>query len=93
MTDETSHGSDWQTLKLELAQRVREVRLDRYGVHGGPILAESLRIPYRTWHNYETGCTIPAPTILQFIELTEANPQWLLTGIGEKYQSRSLNGS
>ena len=80
--------SDWQVIKFDLARRVREVREDLYGEHGGPLLAETLQIPFRTWHNYEVGCTIPAPTILRFIELTETNPRWLLTGEGEKYLSR-----
>jgi hypothetical protein len=92
MSDFTQR-SNWQVIKLELARRVREVREELYGVHGGPILAEKLGIPYRTWHNYESGCTIPAQTILRFMELTETNYQWLLTGLGEKYQRRVSNGS
>ena len=78
--------SDWRVLKTGLARRVREIREDLFGQHGGPILAESLQLPFRTWHNYEAGCTIPAPTILRFIEVTEANPHWLLTGEGEKFR-------
>jgi hypothetical protein len=49
------------------------------------MLAEALQIPFRTWYNYENGCTIPATAILRFIELTGTNPHWLLTGCGEKY--------
>lgn len=59
-----------------------------YGVNGGPMLAEALGIPYRTWHNYEGGCTIPAHTILQLIEVTGAHPHWLLTGKGERFLDR-----
>jgi hypothetical protein len=87
MSEPTSR-SDWQVIKFDLARRIREVREDLYGEHGGPLLAERLRIPFRTWHNYEAGCTIPAPTILRFIEVTHANYYWLLTGEGEKYQPR-----
>ena len=83
--NESSRQSNWQTLKYQLAARIREVRLDLYGTHCGPLLAEKLGIPFRTWYNYETGCTIPATTILRFIELTEANPHWLLTGEGDKF--------
>ena len=61
-----------------------------YGEHGGPLLAEALGLPFRTWHNYEGGCTIPAHAILQFIEVTDAHPHWLLTGEGDKYLSRGL---
>lgn len=85
---EPSERSDWPILKLELARRIRLIREEIYGEHGGPLLAESLRIPYRTWFNYESGCTVPAQTILRFIELTDANPSWLLTGDGDKYNSR-----
>ncbi|WP_165232169.1 hypothetical protein [Aquisphaera insulae] len=49
-------------------------------------MADALQVPFRTWFNYENGCTIPAPSILRFIELTRANPHWLLTGRGPKYQ-------
>ena len=82
------NGSDWELIKIGLALRVREIREELYGEHGGPILADSLRIPFRTWHDYETGGMIPAQTILRFIEVTEVNPHWLLTGLGNKFRSR-----
>ena len=88
-----SSHSDWQALKLDLARRVREIREDLYGEHGGPILAEALEIPFRTWHHYEAGYTIPAQSIRRFIEVTDANPLWLLTGEGDRYLSRSTWGS
>lgn len=88
MHEPTQHA-DWQTLKAGLARRVREVREELFGQNGGPLLAESLHLPFRTWHNYESGCTIPAPTILRFIEVTGANPQWLLTGEGEKFRTNA----
>jgi hypothetical protein len=81
-------SSDWQTLKMGLAERIREIRIDLYGTNGGPLLAEALKIPFRTLHNYESGCTIPAQTILRFIELTGAHPHWLLTGRGERFLER-----
>ncbi len=77
--------SDWQTLKSDLAYRVREIREELYGQHGGPLLAEKLRLPFRTWMNYEGGCTIPAQVILRFMEITGAHPYWLLCGEGERY--------
>lgn len=70
---------------LGLAQRVREIRLERFGEVGGPVLAEALGLPERTWANYESGVTIPALVILRFVEVTGANPRWLRTGRGEKY--------
>lgn len=77
--------SDWQTVKLALADRVRMVRCDLFGTHGGPLLAEALKLPFRTWVNYEAGCTMPAQVILRFIEVTRAHPHWLLTGEGSRY--------
>ncbi len=87
--DESASGADWDAIKSSLAQRVREVREELYGVHGGPLLAESLKIPFRAWHEYEVGATIPAQTILRFIEITDVNPHWLLTGEGDRFQSAS----
>lgn len=72
----------------ELAQRVRELRLERFGERGGPLLAEILGVPEQTWTNYESGVTIPASVILHFVELTGANPRWLRTGEGDRYCDR-----
>jgi hypothetical protein len=79
---------DWLDVKSALAARVREIREELFGTHGGPMLAEALRLPFRTWRNYEEGCTIPAQVILKFIEHTNADPHWLLTGEGQKYLIR-----
>jgi hypothetical protein len=76
-------------VKQELAQRVREIREDLYGEHGGPLLAAALQVTFRTWYLYEQGHTIPAHLILRFIEITDADPHWLLTGKGHKYLSQS----
>ena len=42
-----------------LGRRLRQVRMDLYGENGGPMLAEALRLPVRTWINYESGMTVP----------------------------------
>jgi hypothetical protein len=77
-----------QQLLAGLAQRVREIREDLYGPHGARSLADALKLPPETWANYERGVIIPAQVILVFIELTGADPQWLLTGQGNRYTSR-----
>jgi hypothetical protein len=82
--------SGWPAIKLDLARRVKEIRAELYGDNGGPLLAQALQLSYWTWDHYESGCTIPAQTILRFIEVTNANPRWLLTGEGEKYISQHL---
>jgi hypothetical protein len=87
--DNSFQQPDWQIIKYDLALRVREIREELYGEHGGPLLAAALKIPFRTWHDYERGRTIPAHSILRFIEVTDADPHWLLTGEGERYLSRS----
>jgi hypothetical protein len=71
-------------IRHSLALRVREIRQERFG-GGTALLAALLDLPLRTWSNYEAGCTIPAQTILRFIEATGAHPRWLLTGEGDKY--------
>lgn len=73
-------------LKVLLSNRLREVRQELFGEHGGPELARRLNLPARTWYNYETGVTVPAEVLLAFIDQTGANPMWLLTGEGPKYR-------
>ena len=68
-----------------IARRVREIRRELYGESGGPALAASLGVPAETWADYEAGVTIPAPVILGLIELTGADPHWLLSGEGERF--------
>ncbi len=74
---------------IHVAARAREVRRELYGERGAPKLAEDLELPTRTWLNYESGVVIPATVILRFIDLTGANPRWLLTGQGERYATAS----
>ena len=69
-----------------LSERIGRVRRENFGEHGAPLLAVSLGLPTRTWLNYESGVTIPATVILQFIELVGVEPRWLLTGEGGCYR-------
>ena len=76
-------------VKALLSRRLRDIRQEVFGEHGGPELARRLNLPARTWYNYETGVTVPAEVLLGFIDETGANPTWLLTGEGARYrQSR-----
>jgi hypothetical protein len=68
-----------------LCERIQVIRLELFGEYGGPELARAMRLPYRTWYNFEAGCQIPGEVLLTFIEITAANPHWLLTGHGPKY--------
>jgi hypothetical protein len=85
--DEFEQGSDWSEIKDGLSRRVREIRMELYCEHGGPLLAEKLDVPFRTWMSYETGTGMPAQSILRFIEVTRTNPHWLLTGEGRKFSA------
>jgi hypothetical protein len=80
--------SDWSEIKNGLSRRVREIRVELYGEHGGPLLAAALDMPFRAWMSYEMGVSMPAQSILRFIEVTRTNPHWLLTGEGQKFLSR-----
>jgi peptidase S24-like protein len=73
-------------VKASLSRRLREIRQELFGDHGGPELARRLKLPARTWYNYETGVTVPAEVLLTFIDQTGANPVWLLSGEGSRYR-------
>lgn len=73
-------------VKASLSRRLREIRQELFGDHGGPELARRLNLPARTWYNYETGVTVPAEVLLGFIEQTAANPMYLISGEGPKYR-------
>ena len=73
-------------LKLSVGNRLGEVRHERYGPAGAPLLAITLGLPLRTWLNYEAGVTIPGEVLLRFIETTRVDAHWLLTGEGPKYR-------
>jgi len=73
-------------VKALISNRLRDVRQELFGEHGGPELARLLGLPARTWYNYETGVTVPAEVLLSFIDLTGTNPVWLHTGEGPRYR-------
>ena len=73
--------------KNVLADRLRAIRVELFGERGGSEMARRLSLPVRTWYNYESGVTVPAETILRFMELTSAEPLWLLHGTGPRYRS------
>ncbi len=73
-------------VKAQISSRLREVRQELFGEHGGPELARRLNLPARTWYNYESGVTVPAEVLLSFIEQTGTNPIWLYSGDGPRYR-------
>ncbi len=77
--------------RIRIGLRLREVREDLYGDGGAAALATALDVPEETWLNYERGVTMPADILLEFIELTGADPHWLLTGDGERMAARRFH--
>jgi hypothetical protein len=73
--------------KYDLAERLREIRVELYGERGGSEMARRLGVPIRTWYNYESGVTVPAEVLLKFLELTSVEPLWLLHGRGERFRT------
>jgi transcriptional regulator with XRE-family HTH domain len=73
-----------------IAARVRQIRQDFYGEDGLEKLAGALGVPEQTWRNYERGVTMPAELLLEFMALTGADPNWLLSGDGERMRSQAL---
>ncbi|AMV40464.1 ester cyclase [Planctomyces sp. SH-PL62] len=71
--------------RIELAERIREVREEVFGPTGGPEVARLLGLPARTWYSYETGVTIPAEVLLDFIKESGVSPNWLRSGEGPRY--------
>ncbi len=76
---------DRESLREDLALRVREIRKELYGEHGSPDLAEALGLSHRAWSACEEGIEIPGEVMLGFLAQTKANPKWLLTGQGPRY--------
>jgi hypothetical protein len=68
-----------------LSDRIRAIRVDRFGDDGAQVLASLMRIPESKLTSMETHGPIPGHLILAFIEVTDANPGWLLSGAGEWY--------
>jgi hypothetical protein len=68
-----------------IAERVRQIRIERYGENGGPVLAKAMGIPFHCWASYEAGVTMPSEVLLRFIQVTNSNPNWFLTNLDEKY--------
>jgi hypothetical protein len=81
-----SGGGERAAIRARIARRVREIRQEIFGDHGGPELARRLDLPARTWYGYETGTAMPAEVLLGFIEQTGANPMFVLAGTEPKYQ-------
>lgn len=79
------HAGPRMARREGIAARLRELRIERFGEHGGPAMARELNLPVRTWYNYETGVTVPAEVLLEVIERTGARPPWLLKGEEPKY--------
>jgi hypothetical protein len=70
-----------------IAERLITLRIDRFGARGRHEMARSLGLKARTWSTYEKGVAVPGEIILKVIELTSAEPAWLLHGVGPRYRT------
>ena len=71
-----------------IGQRLHAVRTELFGSDGVDVLARQLGIAPQVWRNIEQiGGLITAAQLLAFVELTGANPVWLLRGDGPKYRA------
>jgi hypothetical protein len=86
--DHPPSPSDQARSKAAIAGRLRLIRSEIFGEHGGPKLADQLMVPSRTWSNYESGVTIPGEILLRFLAITDTEPLWLLGGEGPKHRTR-----
>ena len=75
------------SVNQSISRRLRQIRREVFGEHGGPEVARRLDLPARNWYNYETGVTVPYEVLVRFIELTGANPTYLILGEGEHYRN------
>ena len=48
-----------------LADHLNEIRVEMYGEHWGAEFVRRLKIPVRTWYNYEMRGTVPAEVLLR----------------------------
>jgi hypothetical protein len=88
MSDEAT-ADPLQEAKHTLADRLKALRLEIFGEHGGPEMARRLGLPVRTWYDCESGESIPGEILVLLVERTEVCPSWLLTGRGAKLRSAS----
>jgi hypothetical protein len=70
--------------KLGIARRIRQIREELYGENGIEVIAKTLDVPVRTWLNFEQGVMMPADILLEFLVVAGLDPNWLLTGEGER---------
>jgi hypothetical protein len=71
----------------DLGCRLRLIREEVFGPEGLSELAARLGIPAPAWQSYEEmGELAPAQILLRFIEVTGADPLWLLRAEGPRYR-------
>lgn len=74
-----------------LANRLRQVRIARYGPDSGDRLSRLLGVPAATWGNCEAGVLLPGELLLRFLVLTGAEPRWLLSGEGPMFRDNAVD--
>ena len=75
-----------------LSERMRAIRLELFGPDGLRVAGQSSRRFRKQHWQMEINGPIAGHFILGFIEVTGANPSWLLRGAGERYQEMRPRG-
>ena len=70
-----------------------KIREELFGADGIDSVAKTFNLPVATWKDYEHGVTIPGEVLLAFVVAFGINPNWLLTGEGERLTSRDASRS
>ncbi|MEW6356892.1 MAG: helix-turn-helix domain-containing protein [Planctomycetota bacterium] len=71
-----------------VCERTKALRIELCGPRGRSELASMLGVTASTYHYYEKGRVLPADLLVKLCDLTNANVEWLLLGVGPKYRSR-----
>ena len=79
---------EWQTLKSDLAGRIRRCQLPSTARTAGHYWPGHSVFRSKPFTSTRPGATIPAQSILSFIKLTGVDPHWLLTGDGDQFRDR-----
>lgn len=76
-------------MRRQLGQRLVLLRTELDGPAGARTFATRLGLSLDDWLAYEEGATAPAETLLRVVEVTGAEPQWILDGTTPRYRPGS----
>lgn len=75
-----------KALRQAIGRRLAVLREQRHGPRGRSAMAEDLDVTAKNWWNWERGRAMPGEVLLRLLELTGAEPLWVLHGGGPRYR-------